>query len=66
MSTKKNNAFTYFDSFEKANEADAKHAAALTPAQHLQNATERIKRMYADEFKKPMDKILHFKNTLNG
>ena len=51
-----------FDSFEAANEADAEAKANLAPEQHLLNATKRIKEMYADELKRPMDKNLKFRN----
>lgn len=57
-----NKKITFFNSFEEANEADAKARALLTPLQHLQNVTERIKMMYAEELKKPMDKTLKFKD----
>jgi hypothetical protein len=53
---------TFFNSFEAANEADAKEKAALPPEQHLANVTKRIRDMYADELKKPMDKNLKFRN----
>ncbi len=50
-----------FNSFEEANEADAKARANLSPEEHLINTTKRIKEMYADELKAPMDKTLNFK-----
>ena len=50
-----------FSSFEEAEEADAKEMAALSPLQHLQNATLLIKHIYAEELKKPFVKKLRFK-----
>lgn len=52
-----------FSSFEEANEDDAKAKAKLSPQQHLRNVTERIKVMYAEELKQPMDKTLKFRNA---
>lgn len=51
-----------FDSFEEMNEADAKIKANMSPQQHIANVTERIKEMYKDELKNPMNKELKFKN----
>lgn len=51
-----------FSSYEEANEATAKEKAGIPPEQHLANTTERIKSMYADELKTPMDKTLKFRN----
>ncbi|MBS1736627.1 MAG: hypothetical protein JSS98_08520 [Bacteroidetes bacterium] len=51
-----------FDSFNEASEADAKAKANLSPEQHILNVTQRIKEMYAEELKKPMDKNLKFRN----
>lgn len=53
---------TAFNSFEEENEANAKAMAAIPPEQHIMNVTKRIKEMYADELKKPMDKNLKFRN----
>jgi len=53
---------TIFHSFEEADEANAKTKANLSPEQHIMNVTKRIKEMYADELKKPMDKNLKFRN----
>ena len=53
--------FQTFNSHEEANEADAKARAEISPEQHLANATQMIKAMYAEELKKPMDKTLHFR-----
>lgn len=53
---------TTFNSYEEANEADAKEKANMAPEEHLMNVTKRIKEMYADELKKPMDKNLKFRN----
>lgn len=49
-----------FNSFEEANEADAKSMAALSPEQHLQNATTMIRKIYAEQLSKPMNKNLKF------
>lgn len=51
-----------FDTFEDAAEADAKAKASLPPEQHIANVTKRLKEIYADELKKPMDKNLKFRN----
>lgn len=53
---------TTFDSFNDASEADAKAKANLSPEQHILNVTRRIKEIYAEELKKPMDKNLKFRN----
>lgn len=53
---------TIFNSFEEANEADAKEKASRSPEEHLMNVTKRIKELYADELRKPMDKNLKFRN----
>lgn len=50
-----------FNSFEEANEADAKEVAAISPEIHLQNSTLLTERVFAEELKKPMDKTLKFK-----
>lgn len=50
-----------FDSFEEMNEADAKEMSQLSGEDHLKNATELIKRIYADELKRPMDKKIKFR-----
>lgn len=50
-----------FNSFEEMNEATAKVMAQLSGEEHLQNATELIKRIYSDELKKPMDKKIKFR-----
>lgn len=51
----------HFNSFEEANEADAKEMAAISPETHLQNATMLTERVFAEELKQPMDKTLKFK-----
>ena len=51
----------FFTSLEEANESDARARAETSSAQHLANATQMIKAMYAEELKKPMDKTLHFR-----
>ena len=48
-------------SFEDMNEATAKAMAQLSGEEHLQNATELIKRIYAEDLKKTMDKQIKFK-----
>lgn len=50
-----------FDSLEEMNEAQAKAMAQLSGEEHLKNATELIKRIYADELNKPSDKKIKFK-----
>ncbi len=55
--------FRIFNSFEEANDADAKAKANTSPEQHLINVTQRIKRTYADELKTPMNKTLKFRNN---
>lgn len=50
-----------FADFEEASEANVKAKANLRPEIHLANVTKRIKLIYAEELKKPMDKTLHFK-----
>lgn len=49
-----------FTSFEDMNEAEAKVMANISGVNHLQNATSLIKKVYADELKKPMDKKINF------
>ncbi|MFT4018303.1 MAG: HNH endonuclease domain-containing protein [Agriterribacter sp.] len=60
--TYKKGTIKTFDSFEDAAEADAKAKASLPPEQHIANVTKRLKEIYADELKKPMDKNLKFRN----
>ena len=55
--------FKSFSSFSEMNEADAKERANISPEQHLINTTQRIKEMYADELKAPMDKTLKFRQN---
>lgn len=50
-----------FSSFEEMNEADAKEMALIGPIEHLKNTVIRIKNMYAEELKKPMNKKIKFK-----
>lgn len=50
-----------FDSFEEMNEEDAREKAALSPIEHLQNATSLIEKLYAEELKKPMDKKIRWR-----
>jgi len=61
-SFKENKAVQLFSSFEEENEATAIVKASLSPQKHIENVTERITKMYADELKKPMDKNLKFKH----
>lgn len=49
-----------FTTFNDMNEADAKEMANITGVQHLQNVTSLIKKLYAVELKKPMNKKLNF------
>ena len=58
---KKNNINT-FTSFEDAEEAMAKEKANTSPEQHIINTTERIKEIYKEELKTPMDKNIKFRN----
>lgn len=51
-----------FNSFKEENEATAKGKANIAPEQHLANVTQRIKEIYANELKTPMDKTLKFRN----
>lgn len=48
-------------SFEEMNEAEAKAMANISAINHLQNATSLIKKVYAAELKKSMNKKLNFK-----
>ena len=50
-----------FDSFEEADEENAKFMAELSPQEHLSNVTERIKKIYWKDLNKPMDKKLKFR-----
>jgi CRISPR-associated endonuclease Csn1 len=51
----------FFDSLEDMNEATAQAMAQLSGEEHLKNAIEMIKRIYADELSKPMDKKIKFR-----
>jgi len=55
------NKISFLKSFEEMNEADAKEMAALTPEQHIANATKLTQELYKDELIKPMDKKINFK-----
>lgn len=48
-----------FTSFEEMNEAEAKTMATIAGINHLQNATSLIRKIYAEELKKPMTKKLN-------
>lgn len=50
-----------FGSHEEMNEADAKEMATLSPAEHIQLATEITTKLFAEELKKPMNKKLRFR-----
>lgn len=50
-----------FGTLDEMNEADAKEMAALSPTEHIQNATELTKKLFAEELKKPMNKKLRFR-----
>ena len=53
---------TFFNSFEEMEEHDAKELSALSPLQHLKNATALIKKVFAKELKTEMkDMKLFFK-----
>ncbi len=56
----KNSSLKQFSSFEEMNEADAKEMALISPMEHLKNTVIRIKNMYAEELKKPMNKKIKF------
>jgi CRISPR-associated endonuclease Csn1 len=58
---KRNLKLNTASSLEDMNEANAKAMAQLSGEEHLQNTTELIKRVYANELKKPMDKQIKFK-----
>lgn len=50
-----------FSSFEEMNEDEAKQMTAIAPIEHLKNASELIKSLYADELKQPMNKHIKFR-----
>jgi hypothetical protein len=51
-----------FHSFEEANEFDAMECAKLSPIENLQNTTELIKRIFANELsKKYLPNKIYFK-----
>ena len=50
-----------FGTNEDMNEADAMEMAALSPTEHIQNATELTRKLYSEELKKPMNKRLRFR-----
>ncbi|MBS1750997.1 MAG: hypothetical protein JST63_13935, partial [Bacteroidetes bacterium] len=52
------NKLKTFNSFEEADEENAKSMAALSPEEHIRNVTDRLKKMHEEELKKPMDKKL--------
>ena len=57
-----NKKLSFFNSFEEMEEAEARQMAALSPIEHLQNATELIKRVYAIELSNMIqDTKIHFK-----
>ncbi len=61
ISFQKNKHITFFTSFESMNEADAKKMAALSPKEHLQNTVFLIRKLFAKELKRPMDKKIKFR-----
>jgi hypothetical protein len=57
-----NTTLSFFNSFEEMEQSEARQLAALSPVEHLQNATELIKRVYAKELSNmTLDKTIHFK-----
>lgn len=50
-----------FGTHEEMNEVNAKEMATLSPAEHLQNATDLTKKLFAEELRKPMDKKIRFR-----
>jgi hypothetical protein len=50
--TDKGKSITIFNSFEEAEEDNYKWLASLTGEQHLQNAHELMKRIFAEDLKK--------------
>ncbi|MDP2414944.1 hypothetical protein [Daejeonella sp.] len=50
-----------FSSNEDANEAFAKEMAALSPTEHLQNVNALIRKLFADELSRPMNKKIRFR-----
>ncbi len=52
---------TFGASLESMNEEDAKEMANISPVNHLQNATSMIKKVYAEQLSKPMNKDLKLK-----
>lgn len=53
-----------FSSHEYANEAVAKEMAALSPTEHLQNVNALIRKLFADELSRPMNKKIRFDRVL--
>lgn len=49
------------NTLEEMNEATAKAMAQLSGEEHLKNATELIKRVYAENLKKPKDRTIKFR-----
>lgn len=52
---------TFGNSLDDMNEEDAKAMTGISPINHLQNATLMIKKVYAEQLNKPMNKDLKFK-----
>ena len=50
-----------FGTHNEMNEADAKEMAALSPAEHLQNAVDLSRKVFEEELRKPMNKKLRFR-----
>jgi len=51
----------FFRSFNEINEADAEKMAALTPIENFQKVTFLLKKIYAEELNKSMNKQIKFK-----
>ena len=58
-----NQEIRHFNSFEEADEANAKDMADISPETHLQNTTSLIERIFTDELKQLMDKTINFKKN---
>jgi hypothetical protein len=50
-----------FNSFEEAEDENAREMASIDGATHIANVTARLLMMYPEEFKKPMVKRIVFK-----
>jgi hypothetical protein len=63
VSYKSKDQIHFFKSFEEMEEDNYKWLASLTPTEHLRNATELIKRVFAVDLKKKptIGKTIYFK-----